>query len=149
MTVNFTRNDAPRCVAALKVFLNAYELTVVNIDDRNSGNDCLYHSILMSLGTQSRPTPDRLSQQIDGVAQPEKGIKEMSTLELRQAAANTLRWLWDTTEDAYLEMRDSLHVHVNTESRDHMQAAGRIAEGADLATGYNSALHCTDLRHAA
>ena len=35
--------------------------------------------------------PDRLSQQIDGVAQPEKGIKEMSTVELQQAAANTLQ----------------------------------------------------------
>ena len=90
--------------------------------------------------------PDRLSQQIDGVAQPEKGIKEMSTSELRQAAANTLQWLWDTTEDAYLEMRDSLHVHVNTESRDHMQAAGRIVEGADLLTGEFCALHCTEQR---
>ena len=43
-------------------------------------------------------------------------------------------------------MRDSLHVHVNTESRDHMQAAGHIAEGADLLTGDFCALHSIHLR---
>jgi hypothetical protein len=135
MALNLSRRDTPRAIAAVKGYLNSKDLIVEYIDDINSGNDCLYHSLRISLARTSRVIPDRLCQMIDGRQQPEKKFKDMTPQEMRQAAARTIEWLWHTDVQGYGDTREVLRVHMDTEVREYLQLLGRIDGGVEIGTG--------------
>jgi hypothetical protein len=135
MALKFRRRDTPRAIAAVKGFLNTKDLLVQSIDDINNGNDCLYHSLRISLASVTRVTPDRLCQHIDGRQQPVKNFKDMTPQEMRQAAANTIEWLWHTNVQGYGDLKEALRTHMDTEAREYLQGLGRIEGGAEIGTG--------------
>jgi hypothetical protein len=121
MALNLSRRETPRAIAAVKGFLNSKELIVQSIDDINNGNDCLYHSLRISLAASSRVTPDRLCELIDGTRQPQKNFKDMTPQEMQQAAAKTVEWLWHTDVQGFGDIKEVLRVHMDTEVREHRQ----------------------------
>ena len=135
MAMNLKRRDNPRCVAAVEEFLARKELIVLSIDDVNQGNDCMYHSLRVSLNSQTRCTPDSLCRDIDQVQQPAKNFKEMNPMEMREAAARTIAWIWDTNTDGYGSIKEVLRVHMHTQGREQLQRLGLVAEHASLETG--------------
>jgi hypothetical protein len=135
MALNLARRDTPRAIAAVKGYLNSKDLIVQSIDDVNNGNDCLYHSLRISLAATSRVTPDRLCQTIDARQQPQRNFKDMTPQEMRQVAATTIEWLWHTDVQGYSDIKEVLRLHIDTEVREHLQGLGRINNGADIRTG--------------
>jgi hypothetical protein len=135
MAMNLRRRDSARSIAAVKAFLNSKELVVQSIDEVNNGNDCLYHSISISLGSAQGVLCDRLCQQIDGRQQPLVPFRRMSPQQMRETAAKTIEWLWQTEEQGHGHMKEALQVHMDTEAREHLQRLNRIHEGVSLQTG--------------
>jgi hypothetical protein len=101
MALNLSRRDTPRAIATVKGFLNSKDVIVPSIDDVNDGNDCLYHSLRISVASSLRVTPDRLCQLIDGWQQPHKKYRDMTAQEIREDAAKPIEWLWHTDVQGY------------------------------------------------
>lgn len=106
-----------------------------NIDSVNSGNDCLYHSIRQSLCHTQGNIVDKFSQEIDGLSQPAVLLKDMTTQQMRDAAARTIEWIWESADEGVASIKQVLRSHLDFEAREHLQRIARVQEGAPLQAG--------------
>jgi hypothetical protein len=59
----------------------------------------------------------------------------MSPQEMRETAARTIEWMWQTQEQGYGDIKEVLRSHIDTEAREHLQGLHRIHAGVPIQAG--------------
>ena len=54
---------------------------------------------------------------------------------MRDAAAKTIEWIWDSADEGVASMKQVLRPHLDFEAREHLQRMASVQEGAPLQAG--------------
>jgi integrase len=124
--------DSPRCIAALKAWLETKQLYVVNIDDVNVGLDCFYVSARLGVRTavEGQVVEDRMWRAM-GLQGEAPLFRDITNQQFRDTAADTINFILDSMDGAWAGMKEALTLHINTEGRTDQGPEGQNRVNAD------------------
>jgi hypothetical protein len=115
------RRDCHRAIASVHSYLATKQLRVQSIDHVNTGLDCLHNTVRIGVVAEPAYT---LRGLIDGQLQPVVPLQHMTPNQMKNATANTVTWLLNTSLQGYSVTKEVLRYHIDVEARVYLGPRG-------------------------